>query len=159
MNVDKCMTRDVQLTSKNMRIVDAAKMMQEGGYGILPVVENEKIIGMITDRDIALRCVARGLNPKEVVVGQIMTNKVLYCYDDQPIEEVLDNLGSNQIWRMPVVNRDKKLVGIVTVSDLAFSDELADNFERTLKRLSNNDIQKNRDPSLNFNDNSTVDFN
>jgi CBS domain-containing protein len=86
MIVKKCMTEKVELGNPNMSLYDAAKKMRDGDFGILPIEENDKLVGVITDRDIAVRGVAEGLDPKKVKVSEIMTDRVLYCYEDQSLD-------------------------------------------------------------------------
>jgi CBS domain-containing protein len=86
--------------------------------GLLPVTDNERLIGMITDRDIAIRGVAMGRGP-DTRIGDVMTSDVKYCFDDQDLEEVTANMGDIQVRRLPVVNRDKQLVGIIALGDIA----------------------------------------
>ncbi|MBC7540653.1 MAG: CBS domain-containing protein [Bacteriovorax sp.] len=136
MIVKKCMTEKVELGSPNMTLLDAAKKMRDGDFGILPIEENDKLIGIITDRDIAVRGVAEGLDPKKVKVSEIMTDRVLYCYEDQSLDEVAQNLGENRIRRLPVLNRKKRLVGILSLGDLAQSHLNPKQLEITLSRLS-----------------------
>jgi CBS domain-containing protein len=118
MRVSECMTRDVQIVDPNDSLVGAAKAMAELDAGALPVGENDRLIGMITDRDIAVRGVAAGMGPN-AKVGDVMNSEVKYCFDDQEVDEVLTIMGDLQIRRMPVLNREKRLVGIVSLGDLA----------------------------------------
>jgi len=85
----------------------------------MPLAENDKIIGMITDRDITIRGVAQNKDMQQTPARELMTAKTYYCYEDQDIEEVCNNMGEIQVRRLPVVNRDKRLVGIVSMGDLA----------------------------------------
>ncbi|QJR16668.1 CBS domain-containing protein [Usitatibacter palustris] len=116
--VSEMMTREVALIDPDKSICDAAKLMAECGAGVIPVGENDRLIGVITDRDIAIRAVANGLSP-ETTVRQVMSNEVLYCYEDQTVDEVATNMGDQQVRRLPVLNRAKRLVGIVSLGDLA----------------------------------------
>jgi len=102
-------------------ISQVAQQMRDMDCGFMPLAENDKMIGMITDRDIAVRAVADGKDPQQTKARDIMTPKTYYCYDDQDIEEVCNNMGEIQVRRLPVVNRDKRLVGIVSLGDLAQS--------------------------------------
>ncbi len=120
MKVYECMTRDVAIVAPGDTIRDAARKMAECDAGSLPVGEKDRLVGMITDRDIALRAVAKNLGP-ETRVRDVMTEEVLYCFDDEDIVRVADNMGEQQIRRLPVVNRDKRLVGIISLGDLAGS--------------------------------------
>ena len=122
MKVSKCMTRDVQLASPTQTIRDAARMMADLDAGSLPVQQDDRLVGMITDRDIAVRAVAEGKSP-ETPVRDVMSREVLYCFDDQEIEEVARNMGDVKVRRLPVVNRDKRLVGIISIGDLALKEE------------------------------------
>ena len=118
MRVSECMTREVQIVDPNDTIAGAAKTMAKLDAGILPVGEDDRLIGMITDRDIAVRAVAAGMGPN-AKVGDVMNSEVKYCFDDQEIDEVLRNMGELQVRRLPVLNRDKRLVGIISLGDLA----------------------------------------
>ncbi len=124
MIVKECMTKSVELLTPDMVISEAAQKMRDGDFGILPVQKDERLVGMLTDRDIAIRCVAEERDSKRLHVGEIMTDKVLYCFEDQDINEVAKNLGDNQVRRLPVLNRDKKLVGILSLGDLTHEKAL-----------------------------------
>ncbi|MEA9357239.1 CBS domain-containing protein [Bacteriovorax sp. PP10] len=124
MIVKDCMTKSVELVTPDMNVAAAAKKMRDGDFGLLPVQKNDRLVGMLTDRDIAIRCVAEGRDCKSIHVGEIMTDKVLYCFEDQNLNEVIENLGDNQIRRLPVLNRDKRLVGILSLGDLTHSRDL-----------------------------------
>ena len=122
MKVSKCMTRDVELVSPTQTIRDAAQMMAELDAGALPVQQDDRLVGMITDRDIAVRAVAQGKSP-ETPVRDVMSPELLYCFEDQEIEDVSRNMGEVKVRRLPVVNRDKRLVGIISIGDLALKEE------------------------------------
>lgn len=125
MQVRDAMTRDVRLATPAQTIRDVAKMMQEIDAGILPVEENDRIIGMITDRDIALRAVARGLGPDTPVREVMSTEKILYCFEDDDLDDVAKNMGDVKVRRLPVMDRNKRLVGIVSIGDLAQHEQKA----------------------------------
>ena len=118
MKVSKAMSRDVRIAAPNQTICDAARIMAELDSGALPVGDDDRLVGMITDRDIAIRAVAEHKSP-DTKVREVMSQEVLYCFDDQDIEEVARNMGELQVRRMPVVNRSKRLVGIVSLADIA----------------------------------------
>lgn len=122
MKVKDAMTSEVRMVSPAQTIRDAARLMAELDVGALPVAEHDRLVGMITDRDIAVRAVAEGL-PAETPISKIMSPEVLYCFEDQRLEEVTRNMGDVQVRRLPVVNRDKRLVGIVAFADLARSEQ------------------------------------
>ena len=134
MKVNEAMSRDVKLTTPTQSIREAAKTMGEIDSGVLPVAEDDKLVGMITDRDITIRAVAEGKSP-DTRVGEVMTHEVLYCFDDEEVEEVSRTMADKKVRRMPVVNRDKRLVGIVTMADLAQNEE-PDTVGRTISEIS-----------------------
>lgn len=121
MRVSEAMTQEVKLASPDHTIQDAARLMAETDVGAIPVANSERLLGMITDRDITVRAVALGL-PPSTKVSAVMSKEVLYCYDDQDIEEVAENMSDIQVRRLPVVNREKRLVGILSVADIAVKE-------------------------------------
>ena len=118
MKVREAMTRDVQLVKPEQPISAAAKLMADLDIGALPVQENDRLVGMITDRDIAVRAVAAGRGP-DTPIRDVMSRDIKYCYDDQTVDEATQNMGELRIRRLPVLNRDKRLVGIVALGDFA----------------------------------------
>lgn len=118
MRVSEIMTTSVQLCTPDDTLKDAAEAMGALGVGLLPVTDNERLLGMISDRDIAVRGIGMGRGP-DSRVGDVMTTEVLYCFEDQTLEEVAANMGDQQIRRLPVLNRDKRLVGIISLGDIA----------------------------------------
>ncbi len=118
MKVSEAMTRDVRLVTPDQTIRDAAQLMAELDIGALPVQENDRLIGMITDRDITVRAIAEGLGP-DTPIRDAMSSEVKYCYEDQSIEEVTRNMADLRVRRLPVMSRDKRLVGILALGDLA----------------------------------------
>lgn len=117
MRIREAMTRQVRTVSPSSSIREPAKAMAELDIGALPVSEGDRLIGMITDRDIAIRAIAAGKNG-ETTVGECMSPQVMYCFEDESVEEVTENMSEIQVRRLPVVNRDKRLVGIVSLADL-----------------------------------------
>jgi CBS domain-containing protein len=116
------MTRDVRLATPGQSIRDAARLMQECDAGILPVGENDRLIGMISDRDIAVRAVAKGLGPDTPVRDVMSTEQVLYCFED---DDVAKNMGEVKVRRLPVMDRDKRLVGIISIGDVSKNETRA----------------------------------
>lgn len=119
MRVSEAMTRQVRVATPGQSIRDVAKIMDEINAGSMPVGENDRLVGMITDRDIAIRAVAQGKGPETPVREVMSREKVLYCYDDEDLDHVAENMSEHQVRRLPVVNRDKRLVGIVSFGDVA----------------------------------------
>jgi CBS domain-containing protein len=117
MRVSEAMTRDVRIARPDQSIREAATVMAEIDAGALPVGEQDRLIGVITDRDIAVRAVAQGKAPT-TMVRDVMSQEVLYCFDDQDLDDVAKNMGNVKVRRLPVVNRDKRLVGILSLGDL-----------------------------------------
>lgn len=139
MLVQECMTENVEIASPQASAFEAAQMMRDGDYGFLPVGQDDRLVGIVTDRDIAIRCVAERKDPVKTTVGQIMSGKVLYCFEDQPIEEVAKNMGDNQVRRMVVLNRNKRLVGILSLGDIVQSGEHREPATEALEQISEND--------------------
>jgi CBS domain-containing protein len=121
MRVSEAMTREVRVCTPGQSIREVAKIMEEIDAGSMPVGENDRLIGMITDRDIAIRAVGAGKGP-DTPVREIMSAEVRYCYDDEELDHVAENMGDIQVRRLPVVNREKRLVGIVSIGDVARSE-------------------------------------
>ena len=134
MKVSKIMSRDVTLLNPDQTICVAASLMAEIDAGALPVGENDRLVGMITDRDIVVRAVAQGRSV-DTKVAAVMSKEVLYCFDTDEIDEVARNMGKARVRRLPVVNRDKRLVGIISLGDLARNDD-ATNIGQTVTRVS-----------------------
>lgn len=118
MKIKEVMTHDVSFVTPETPVSEVARKMRDEDIGAVPVVENDRMIGMVTDRDIVVRCVASG-NPMDATARTAMSPRILYCYDDQTVNEILENMGEQQVRRMPVVNRDKRLVGVVSIGDLS----------------------------------------
>ena len=125
MRVSDAMTREVRVASPGQSIRDVAKMMEETNAGAMPVGDNDRLVGMITDRDIAVRAVAQGKGPDTPVREVMSSEQLLYCYDDEDLDHVAQNMSEHQVRRLPVVNRDKRLVGIVALGDVARSEQKA----------------------------------
>jgi CBS domain-containing protein len=124
MIVQDVMSSTVCLIDLSDPIWEAARVMAENDVGALPVAESDCVVGMITDRDIAVRAVAEGRSP-DTPVGDVMSKEIVYCFDDDDVDRVARRMGDHKIRRLPVVNRDKRLVGIVSLGDLALTDRLS----------------------------------
>ena len=127
MRVSEAMTREVRVATPGQTIRDVARIMAEIDAGSMPVGENDKLVGMITDRDIAIRGVAQGKGPDTPVREVMTTDQVLYCFEDDEIDKVAKNMGDEQVRRLPVVNKDKRLVGIVSLGNIAQREAKAAN--------------------------------
>jgi CBS-domain-containing membrane protein len=123
MQVREVMSRDVKLTAPNDTIDKAAVLMGECDCGSLPVGENDRLVGIVTDRDITPRAVAKGKSPKECTVREVMSSRIKYVFEDEPTEAAAQSMSKLQVRRLPVLNRQKRLVGIVTLGDLAIKQD------------------------------------
>jgi CBS domain-containing protein len=117
MKVSECMTREVEIASPDMTLREAARLMADCDVGALPVGEGDRLVGMVTDRDIAVRAVAQGAGP-DTTVREAMSEDLCWCYEDEDIDDALQQLAEEQIRRLPVISRGKRLVGIVSIGDL-----------------------------------------
>ncbi|MFC3230987.1 CBS domain-containing protein [Marinibaculum pumilum] len=119
MQIKEIMTSNVEISSPGTTLAEAAREMKARDIGFLPVGYKDRLVGMVTDRDIVVRGLANGHDPQIATLQDIMTGQVLYLYDDQTIEEAAESFARNAVRRMAVVDRDKRLAGIVTLGDLA----------------------------------------
>ncbi|RPE76911.1 CBS domain-containing protein [Vulcaniibacterium tengchongense] len=131
MKVSEIMTRDVCLAKPDEPIRRAAEMMEKMDVGSLPVTDGDRLVGIVTDRDIVVRGLAHGLDA-ESPVREVMTKDIKYCYEDDDVDDVARNMADLEVRRLPVVNRDKRLVGFVSLANFAHSNE-QDASERLLK--------------------------
>ena len=135
MKISECMTRDVKVARPDDTLQKAAAQMAELDAGVLPVGDNDRLVGMLTDRDIAVRAVAKGMGP-QTPVRDVMSDDVKYCFEDEELSTVTENMGDIQLRRLPVLNRDKRLVGIVSLGDIAGSQRNADQAGQALAGIS-----------------------
>ncbi len=118
--ISEIMTRDVVVIAPHESIRRAAQIMEELDIGSIPVCDGQKLVGMITDRDITIRATAAGQLPEDVEVQEVMSRDVQYCFDNQEVNQVMDTMRDVQIRRVPVIDSaSRKLVGIVSLGDLA----------------------------------------
>jgi CBS domain-containing protein len=123
MKVSEFMTQEVETVTPDQPIQEAAQFMLRADAGAMPVSEGDKLIGMVTDRDIAVRAVAEGRGP-DTPVRDVMTEDLIYCFDDDEAEEVAIKMSDAQVRRMPVLSREgENLVGIVSLGDISRSDQ------------------------------------
>jgi CBS domain-containing protein len=135
MQVREVMTPTVQTVTPQSRLSEIARIMRDGNIGAVPVADNDRLVGMVTDRDIVLRAVAMGGGIDDMSARDVMSPQIFYCTEDQSVDEVLKNMGEQQVRRLPVVNRDKRLVGVVSLGDLSGNSTLAKSGE-TLREIS-----------------------
>jgi CBS domain-containing protein len=125
MKVHEIMTAHARCVGPDNTLVEAAGLMRELDVGALPVCENDRLAGMVTDRDLALRGVADGRDPNTTAIRDVMSPGVVYVFADQQVEEVARVMEERQIRRVPVLSREKRLVGIVSLGDIAISSNPA----------------------------------
>ncbi|EWY40313.1 inosine-5'-monophosphate dehydrogenase [Skermanella stibiiresistens SB22] len=119
MRIRDIMTTEVELVHPDTLLRDAAQKMRDADTGFLPVGEDDRLVGTLTDRDITIRAVAEGHDPKVVRVREAMSDKLIYCMEDQDSSEAAELMAENDIRRLPVLNSDKRLVGVISLGDLA----------------------------------------
>lgn len=119
MKVREVMSTAVETVSTDASLHEIAKKMQKSDCGCVVVTKDDRLVGMITDRDIAIRCIAENHDPAEMVAEKVMTREILYCRETDDTDDVARNMGENKVRRLPVLNAEKRLVGIVSLGDLA----------------------------------------
>jgi CBS domain-containing protein len=119
MKVSEVMTRNPEIIKADESVLKAAETLARKKIGALPVEKNDRLIGMLTDRDIVVRVVAGGRDPKKTKVEEVVSPEPKYCYEDEDVEHVAKNMHQLLVRRLPVMNRDKRLVGIVSIEDIA----------------------------------------
>lgn len=119
--ISEVMTTNVKIAGPDHTLQQVAGMMADLDAGVIPVRDKDRLIGMVTDRDICVRAVAQGL-PPDTQVRQVMTKEIKYCFDDDNVDEVARNMADIKVRRLPVINRDKRLVGIFSLGDMAVAD-------------------------------------
>lgn len=122
MKENEVMSRKVFVANAEGAVQGAARKMAGSNSGVLPVAESDRLVGMPTDRDIVVKGIARGKGP-DAEVRDVMTPEVKYCFDDREIDDVMRNMGDLQVRRLPVLNRDKSLIGILSLGDAAVSGD------------------------------------
>jgi CBS domain-containing protein len=119
MNIKGIMNPNVEMISASTSLQNAAEKMAQEEMGFLLVGDMEQVKGVVTDRDIVLRAAGKGRDLSTTTIGDILTGKLLYCLEDQNVEEVANSMSEQQVRRMPVLNEQKRLVGVITIGDMA----------------------------------------
>ena len=146
MKISEIMTRDPELIEPTATIREAAQRMKNEDIGALPIGENDRLIGMVTDRDIAIRGVAEGRDPSSTTVRDVMSEKIYYCFEDDDVEDAASCMADNQVRRLPILNRDKRLTGIVSLADIAQTGEECE--KTALEGVSEPSSEARREPAL-----------
>lgn len=130
------MTPNPECVSERDSISDVARIMKEQDTGVVPVVDGKKIIGLITDRDIVIRGIAEGRDLSSVKVNELMTKSVRSVSEDTPVNDVLNLMGNSEIRRVPVVNGNNELVGIISLGDIATNSNQDDRVGKAVENIS-----------------------
>ena len=136
MQLKEIMTAAVEVIRPDSSIADAAKKMRSLDVGSLPVCDGERLVGMITDRDITIRATADGRDPNNTLVRDCMSPEIVYCFEDQSAEEAERLMQEKQIRRLPVLTREKQLAGIIALGDLATKIDDVQQVGRTVREIS-----------------------
>ncbi len=118
MQIADLMTPDIEVVTPDYTVEMAAQMMADLDCELLPVIEDDRLVGAITGCDIATRVVAEGLDPNQITVREAMTSEVLYCFESEPVGEVSQKMMNWWVRRLPVVNQGKRIIGVVSLGDL-----------------------------------------
>ncbi len=119
MKLKDVMSRSVESVDPESTLQDAAQKMRSMDVGALPVCQRDRLVGMITDRDITVRAVAQGEDPKQCCVSDAMTSELIYCFEDEDVEKAAKLMEEKQIRRLAVLDRNHRLCGMVSLGDLA----------------------------------------
>lgn len=136
MKLKEIMTTDVEVVAPTGTVFDAAKKMRDLDVGVLPVCDGQRLVGMITDRDVTIRATAEARDPSSTLVRDCMTPELVYCFEDQSEVEAERIMAEKQIRRLPVLTREKQLAGIVSLGDIATKCGQVQETGRTLREIS-----------------------
>jgi CBS domain-containing protein len=136
MQLKDVMTRGVEVVRPDATLKEAAEKMKSLDVGVLPVCDGERLVGMITDRDLAVRATAEGQAPGQTHVRDVMTEDVTWCFEDEDVQVAADIMAKAQIRRLPVISRNKRLVGIISLGDLATEPRAQEEAGEALEEIS-----------------------
>lgn len=136
MKISQILTPDPQCISPETTLTNAAQKMKALDVGMLPICENDRLVGTLTDRDITIRATAFGANPNTTSVREAMTPDIVYCFDDENVEDAAELMEQKQVRRLPVLSRDRRLVGILSLGDLAVRTQREKLAGEVLERVS-----------------------
>lgn len=122
MKISECMTAEPHIMHPDQSVQAAAGAMEQMDVGFIPVGQDDRLVGVLTDRDIVIRMVSQGL-PSGSLIGEVMTRQVHFCFEHDDISDVLNRMGALQVRRLPVLSSDKRLVGVVSLGDLSQVDK------------------------------------
>jgi CBS domain-containing protein len=136
MELRDIMTRNVEVVNGNASLKEAATKMKNLDVGLIPVCDGDRLKGLLTDRDITIRATANGRDPSKTKVNEVMSTDFAYCLEDQAVDEAVILMEARQIRRLPILNQDKQLVGIVSLADIAVHVGDRDLTGETLEEIS-----------------------
>jgi CBS domain-containing protein len=136
MELRDIMTRNVEVVAAGATLKEAAAKMKDLDVGLMPVCDGDRLKGMLTDRDITVRATARGYDPNKTKVSEVMSTDIAYCLEDQEIEEAVSLMEARQIRRLPILNQEKQLIGVVSLGDIAVHVGDRDLTGETLEEIS-----------------------
>lgn len=142
MQVKEIMSREVESVGLDTTLVKVAEMMKTHDIGMLPVRNGDALVGLITDRDITLRATANGLPPEKTRSRDIMTTQVIHCFEDEDIEQAGKMMQENKIRRLPVINRERRLVGVISMGDIALATDKSNLVYAAVQNISTPDAPK-----------------
>lgn len=136
MELRDIMTRNVEVVGLHATLKEAATKMKDLDVGLIPVCDGDRLTGMLTDRDITVRATARGLDPNRTEVSEVMSTDIAYCLEDQEVEEAISLMEARQIRRLPILNKEKQLTGVLSLGDIAVHVGDRDLTGETLEEIS-----------------------
>jgi CBS domain-containing protein len=135
MKIRDILTRNPEVIDPNATICEAARKMKHHDIGMLPVCDGERLVGSVTDRDLAIRAIAVGCDPFKTKVREVMTGAIYYCFEDSELDQAAQIMEREQVRRLPVLNKEKRLVGIVSIGDLAIRSHDERLVEEVMERV------------------------
>lgn len=145
LQIKDVMTPQAEVISPDATTEEAAALMKTLDIGVLPVCDEEGLVGVLTDRDLVMRVLAVTQDPKAMLVGEAMTPSVVYCFEDDEVEHAATIMAGQQIRRLPVLDRNRKLVGIVSVGDIAVHTQDRQLIGKVLEDVSQPSVPKRGD--------------
>ncbi len=143
MKVKELMTVNAAWVDADTSLAKVAETLRDNDIGCLPVGDNDRLVGMITDRDIACRAVAEGRDPNKTMAREVMSQGIIYCFEDQTDAEALQVMESKSIHHLPVLSREKRIVGMLSLSDFALKGDRA--LKAEVPHLASRDAARHRD--------------
>ncbi len=141
MQLREIMTTNFHVIPHDATIQQAAKMMRDHDIGLLPVTDNDKMIGTVTDRDVVVRIIANGGDTSTIPVSQAMTGHLIYTYEDRDVNEAVSIMQQKQVRRLIVVNQAEQVVGLVSLSDITRADSADEMVAEMLRELADKPTQ------------------